>query len=145
MKKLFLIASLFCFASCGSQNDPTPANNSNTGTDSTMSAKQDTTTMDSVVLTGEFKSSGTESVSGTARVEDKILYLENFSTNNGPDLKVYISKDMSASDYIRVGDLKADSGDQQYSLDKSIDFTKYPYVLIWCEQFTVLFGYAKLE
>jgi len=46
------------------------------------------------------------SVSIVERDGKKYLRLENFKTTNGPGLKVYLSKDLEASDYISLGDLK---------------------------------------
>lgn len=99
-----------------------------------------------IVVSGTFTSGPGELASGTVKIDDKnVMTFENFSTNNGPDLKVYISKDLQASSYIRVGDLKSASGAQTYQVPGNPDYGQYKYVLIWCEQFTVLFGSAKLE
>ena len=87
--------------------------------------------------------------SGKAIVFDsdgkKYLRFEDFQATNGPDLKVYLSNDLDAQDYISLGDLKGNIGDQNYEINDDIDLDNYNNVLIWCEQFSVLFGNAQLE
>lgn len=88
-------------------------------------------------------------VSGKASVYEKsgafIVLLESFSTENGPDLKVYLSSDEKASNYVKLGNLQSTMGRQSYNVPSGTDVNKYSYVHIWCEQFTVNFGEAKLQ
>lgn len=85
---------------------------------------------------------------GTARitVADGIQYLryENLDTINGPDLRVYLSKDRSATHFIDLGPIKATQGNVNYEIPERISVRDYPYALIWCRQFGVLFNSAKL-
>ena len=74
----------------------------------------------------------------------QILRLEDFSSTNGPDLYVYLASDSSASDYVSLGRLKANNGNQNYDIPEGTDLAKYDTVLIWCKQFSVLFGSAEL-
>ena len=73
-----------------------------------------------------------------------ILRLENLRVTNGPDLYVYLATDQSASDFVSLGKLKANNGNQNYNIPSEIDLTKYDAVLIWCRPFYVLFGSAEL-
>jgi hypothetical protein len=41
--------------------------------------------------------------------------------------------------------LKSTSGTFSYEVDAAVDTKEYPYVLIWCRPFAVLFGSAQLE
>ena len=74
----------------------------------------------------------------------KILRFENFETINGPDLKIYMSRDFTKNDYISLGDIKATKGNVNYELPTTIDTDTYNHVLVWCEQFRVLFSAAEL-
>jgi len=74
----------------------------------------------------------------------QILRLEDFSSTNGPDLYVYLASDTDASDYVSLGRLKANNGNQNYDITEGTDLAKYDTVLIWCKQFSVLFGSAEL-
>jgi hypothetical protein len=97
--------------------------------------------------TGIFQS-GDHPTSGTAYVLDSngtlILRFENFKTDSGPGLYVYLSVDLEATEYIDLGALKSTEGDANYDIDSPVDFNNYKYVLIWCEPFSVVFGYAEL-
>jgi hypothetical protein len=83
----------------------------------------------------------------TIPVEGKsnVLRLENFKSTNGPDLYVYLSTDKMASDYVSLGKLKANNGNQNYEIPNDVDLSKYNNVLIWCKTFGVLFGNAELS
>ena len=74
-----------------------------------------------------------------------ILRLENFKATNGPDLYVYLATDNSASDFVNLGRLKGNIGNQNYDIPEGTDLSRYDAVLIWCKAFSVLFGGAKLE
>jgi hypothetical protein len=74
-----------------------------------------------------------------------VLRFEDLVVTNGPDLYVYLSTDKSASDFVDVGRLKANIGNQNYPIPAGTDMTKYDTVLIWCRAFSVLFGSADLK
>ena len=101
-----------------------------------------------VNVIGKFSGVGGESVSGTAKIitsDGKYsLVLDDFRTNNGPDLHVYLSKQAAPKDFIDLGSLKSVSGTQVYSISGTPDFTAYKYALIHCQQYNHLFGSALL-
>ncbi len=82
----------------------------------------------------------------------KILRFENFETVNGPDLYVYLSKTTSPTsdleglgNYIDLGRLKGNVGNQNYELPKNIIAETFSSAVIWCKKFGVLFPYAVLK
>ena len=92
---------------------------------------------------------GIHNVDGIAKIltlvdGSKILRLENFKSTNGPDLHVYLSTDKMASNFMDLGRLKGNIGNQNYQVPVDIDLSKYNNVLIWCKAFSVLFGNAQL-
>lgn len=103
---------------------------------------------DVLVSTGTFQNE-VHPTSGTVKLyrndSEYTLRIENLTSDNGPDLKVYLSPDKSGSPFINLGNLKAINGSFSYTFDLSTDVDNNPYVLIWCEDFGVLFGSAKLE
>lgn len=102
-----------------------------------------------VLVKGNFAGNMSYTVSGTAEIvndnNQKKLVLKGFSSNNGPDLKVYLAKTIQAGDFISLGALKSTSGQQVYDISGMPDFAQYKFVLIWCQQFSVLFGSAELK
>ncbi len=103
-----------------------------------------------MVLAGSFVGvgDGIHDAVGSARVipvgEKSVLRLEDFRSTNGPDLYIYLSTDERAFDFVSLGRLKANIGNQNYDIPEGTDFSKYDTVLIWCQQFSVLFGSATL-
>jgi hypothetical protein len=97
---------------------------------------------------GAFKRSPYGTVSGTVRVYESNgkwqLRLVGFNTSNGPDLKVYLSKEIQPINFIKVGDLKSVAGNQSYEITSTPDFMQYRFALIHCEQYNHLFGSAEL-
>jgi len=87
--------------------------------------------------------------SGTARIvtSERKTYVryENFKTINGPDIFVYLSKDLEAKEYINLGAVRATEGNINYEIPTTVNVAEYPYVLTWCKQFGVLFNSAKLQ
>ncbi len=74
----------------------------------------------------------------------QFLRLENFESTNGPDLYVYLATDEKATDFVSLGMLKGNIGNQNYDIPEGSDLSKYNKVLIWCKAFGVLFGSAQL-
>jgi hypothetical protein len=114
-------------------------------TTSTTNTRQDTLRTGSFVGVGD----GIHNAEGMAKaipLEDgsNILRLENLQVTNGPNLYVYLATDKSASDFVSLGKLKANNGNQNYNIPSKTDLSKYDTVLIWCRPFSVLFGSAEL-
>jgi hypothetical protein len=111
----------------------------------------------STTLTGSFVGAGDgiHNAEGVARIlavndgnmQHRILRLENFKSTNGPDLYVYLSKDPRSIDdgYVELARLKGNIGNQNYDIPDDVNLEEYSNVLIWCKQFSVLFGYADLK
>ena len=79
------------------------------------------------------------------RMSDKlILQLRDFQTDAGPDLRLYLSTDDQASDFVDLGGLKGNSGNQVYEIPAGTDTKKYGTVLVWCRAFSVPFTAAEL-
>lgn len=102
-----------------------------------------------VIATGNFAGNAGYTVSGTAEVVNdngvKRLVLKGFTSSGGPDLKVYLATNRQAGNFISLGNLKSTSGQQVYDISGMPDFTQYKFALIWCQQFSVLFGAAELK
>lgn len=98
------------------------------------------------------KGSGTAQLLKTAG-GSHIVRFTDFKSTNGPDLKVYLSKasdiktasDVTDSEWVSLGPLKGNIGDQNYTLKPDLNPSAYKSVVIWCEQFGVLFSSATLQ
>lgn len=138
MKQIFLLGVTIALLSCKDQ-DATPTGPVNDTFDPSMAI---------LVKGGSLVGVG-HSVSGTATIYEKMgvktVLLDPFSSQNGPDLRVYLSKDEKATSYITLGKLKSTGGKQSYEVPANPDVTDYKFVLVWCEEFKVLFGKAELK
>ena len=84
---------------------------------------------------------------------DRILRFTNFKTSNGPDVHVYLvaaddardSATVKRADFIDLGTIRGNIGDQNYALSHDLDLSKYRTVSIWCKRFAVNFGAAPLR
>lgn len=110
---------------------------------------------DSMTLAGEFRSIDhtTRGTATLALADDGHYYvrLEGFSTENGPDLFVYLSTAPATSDgrefaedFIDLGALKGNLGNQNYLVPDGTDLERYKSIVIWCRRFTSPFGAAPL-
>ncbi len=83
--------------------------------------------------------------------EQRFLRFEDFRTDNGPDVNVWLSAappDAPARDFLNdpfdLGDIKGNVGAQNYEIPPSVDLDHYSTVVIWCVRFSVAFGTAPL-
>jgi hypothetical protein len=108
------------------------------------------------LLSGSFHSVAHETHGSAAiiRAADGrlVLRLADFTTSNGPDVRVYLVAAPDAGDnatvtragFIELGKLKGTDGDQNYDVPTGLDLGKYRAVTIWCRRFSVNFATAPL-
>ena len=84
--------------------------------------------------------------------QQRFLRFEDFATDNGPDLNVYLSSAPADApegdlddDFVDLGDLKGNIGAQNYEIPTDVDLSRYSTVVIWCVRFSVVFGAAELN
>ena len=108
------------------------------------------------VAQGEF--TGADDIhqgSGSAAIfqqgDQRALRFEDFSVTNGPDLHVILTKHPSPAnrddvgeDYIDLGSLKGNMGNQNYEIPADVDLSAYQGVVIYCVPFHVVFATAAL-
>jgi hypothetical protein len=81
-----------------------------------------------------------------------VLRFEDFYVLNGPDLHVYLTSadpvpgriGVDLPDWLDLGPLKGNIGDQNYDLPPDFDLSRYRSVVIWCVPFKVPFSGAAL-
>ena len=79
---------------------------------------------------------------------DYVVLSDNFSTKNGPDLKVFLSPrsqaDVSGKNAvegsIQLGALTKNKGASEYAIPAGTDLSQYSTVLIHCAAYSVLWG-----
>jgi len=85
----------------------------------------------------------------------RYLRLTDFTTSNGPDVHVVLARAEDSAldqkivkgnlDYVELGKLKGNQGNQNYDVPVSVDLQKYNAVVIYCERYNAVFGVAREE
>lgn len=135
---LFLLVSTLLLISCVKENTPEIVLDNTV--DTTVAMPQNN---------GNFMNGPFGSVSGMATIYNQdgslVLALENMMISNGPQLHVYLSKEVQPLNFIDLGPLQSTRGNQLYNIAGMPDFSQYKYALIHCKKYNHLFGSAKLQ
>ena len=141
MKNVMWVFTIIALVSCNETDDNTPVNPIDDDFDP-MGMQVTLVRMGTLMGVGH-------SVEGSVNVYSDagqlVLVLDPFMSQNGPDLKVYLSKDEKASEYLNLGPLKSTTGKQSYDVTGMPNLDQYKFAMIWCQEFSVLFGIAELK
>ncbi len=101
-----------------------------------------------LLLEGKF-ASGAHPTSGNAKIFEakdgkRTLVFEGLKSDAGPDLRIYIANDKAVTNFVELSN-KVENGNKMYDIPAKVDLSKQKFVLIWCKQFSVLFGHAELK
>jgi hypothetical protein len=141
MKKIIALSILLSLLIACTKENATP--------ETPVDENIDTTTT-IVQHMGNFVNGPWGTVSGSAEIRKEldgefILALKDMKISNGPDLHVYLSKEVQPVNFIDLGRLKSTVGNQVYNITGSPDFKVYKYALIHCQQYNHLFGSTELK
>ena len=81
----------------------------------------------------------------------RIMRFEDFHVTNGPGLHVILTRKSEprtaadvGSDYVDLGPLKGNVGNQNYSVPTEVDFSEYQGIVIYSVPFGVVFSTAEI-
>jgi hypothetical protein len=81
----------------------------------------------------------------------RLLRFEDLDVDNGPDLIVILSdREISGADdyadgeYIILGELKGNQGNQNYEIGPDVELADWATVSIWCRRFNTTFNAASI-
>ncbi|MGA9639093.1 DM13 domain-containing protein [Flavobacterium sp.] len=136
MKKLFIISAFLLLLSCEKEGELTRTKVEPIVVPENSIPKYD----------GVFTPTSGINVTGSVKISSSqnqyILELVNFSISDGPDLKVYLSKANTPSEFVNLGNLTAA---RMYAIPQTVDVSAYTHVLIHCQQYNHLFAIAPIE
>jgi hypothetical protein len=111
-----------------------------------------------LVATGEFihanPSDPVHYGKGKVSVYEGVVFLhDDFEVGPGPAFHVYLvpaanireAGQVTGAMFVDLGGLRAFKGSQNYRIPPGVDLAKFPSVVIWCEQFSVLISPADLN
>lgn len=96
---------------------------------------------------GEFMGLNEKNVSGSVTVTADEIALSGFSSDEGPDLHVYLAKgtdEAAVTAGMLVDAVSFDTASQTFDLD-DVDTADYTYVVIYCDKAKAVFGAAELS
>ncbi len=136
-----LVAISFTLTACGGSDN----SDSTSKAAASMSASQPA--MHSADKQGMFAGLNGKKVSGTAQVSGSGVMLSGFSSDEGPDLHVYLTNgtdEAAVSAGKQLGAVKYDEKSQTFALN-GVDASAYTTVVIHCDKAKAVFGAAKLS
>ncbi|MEP7236746.1 MAG: DM13 domain-containing protein [Ferruginibacter sp.] len=142
----FLFIGCVFMMSCKKENIPTYGNEIIVPPVDTQTVVLYTGTL----IGGEFGDRARGDVSIERAASKYYLVFKNFTSYNGPDIHVYFSKTIGSNamppvDYMDLGFLKYRNGTFNYELAAEPDVANYKYVMVWCAQYRIQFGYTELK
>ncbi|MFQ5554706.1 MAG: DM13 domain-containing protein [Acidimicrobiia bacterium] len=83
----------------------------------------------------------------------RLVRFEDLDVTNGPDLVVILSPSPLVDDrevyddgeFLVLGDLKGNQGNQNYDIPPEVDLDRYGSIAIWCRRFNYTFTAAALD
>jgi len=144
-----LLIGLFLSSCSASNQTPTPIGT----TTAPVNVSNPTQTFDpagqTLLASGTFVNGGRYTTKGTAKVYEKngkrTLLLEDFTTDGGPDLRIYLADGTTFTSFVEVVSKLSATGNFFVEIPAGYDPAKHGFVLIWCKQFSALFGSATLK
>ena len=108
----------------------------------------DVGTTDKILFSGSFTNAAHPTSGNVKLIEasDKKKYLifDDLKSDAGPDLRIYLSEDKTAKVFTEISN-KVVNGNSKLEVAATVNTDKQRTVLIWCKQFSVLFGSAELK
>ena len=102
--------------------------------------------MDMAARTGNFEGLNDKSVAGTVDVSATEVVLSGFSSDEGPDLHVYLTNgtdEAAVEAGVEVDVIDFDAASQTFALD-GVNAADYDTVVIHCDKAKAVFGAAPL-
>ena len=78
-------------------------------------------------------------------------FSKGFTTARGPKVRVVLHRNstvpvnLNERNYVTLANLQRFDGAQRYEIPDNFDLDDFKSVAIWCEEFNVTFGFARLQ
>lgn len=151
--RILMLFTLIAINGCNKsiEIDPvatTTPNTTDNGTNTTTTSMTTDFAGEKILLEGKFVNDA-HPTSGIAKIYEakdgkRTLVFENLKSDAGPDLRIYIANDKAVTNFVELSN-KVENGNKMYDIPAKVDLNKQKFVLIWCKQFSVLFGHAELK
>lgn len=106
------------------------------------------TPTDTTLFSGSFTSAAHTTTGNVKLIKaadtKKYLVFDSLKTDAGPDLHIYLAEDKTARVYTDITSTVV-NGNTKLEVPSTANTDKQKFVLIWCKQFSVLFGSAEMK
>ena len=111
----------------------------------------------SLIASGRFVTTEQDHpTNGTAKIVEKngkryLEFSKGFTTARGPKVRVVLHRNstvpvnLNERNYVTLANLQSFDGAQRYEIPANFDLDDFKSVAIWCEEFNVTFGFARLQ
>lgn len=102
----------------------------------------------SVHLTGTFMGDNGKKAAGTVTIDGDTITLSGFSSDQGPDLHLYLANGTSEADTtagVEIASVAWDKSSQTFTIPAGTDASKYTYLVEHCDKALAVFGDAPLS
>ena len=144
-----LALSLMLSACSGAATDTTSSES--TAPESSTTETEAGTDTDTEMMheehTGTFEGAGEHSVAGTVTVSGTEIVLEGYSSDEGPDLNIYLTNgndEDAVAGGMQIDAVAYDEASQTFTFD-AMDVSGYDTVVIYCDKVKAIFGSALLS
>lgn len=145
--KALLVGTVVALAAAGTLTACGSSSNSTT-TPPAATASTSTAPASSAPRTGTFSGLNGKSVAGTATITGNTLTLSGYSSDQGPDLHVYLTHGTSESDVasgVQISKVAYNQASQTFTLSSGADAGMFSYVVIHCDKAKAVFGAARIS
>jgi len=136
-----VLSAAIALSGCGSAGDKAQSSTAATSAPATSSAQTS-----AGARSGKFEGANGKKVSGTVKVAGDEVSLTDFSSDEGPDLHLYLANGTDESAVAAgklLGPVAFDKASQTFSLNGA-DPAKYSTVVVHCDKAKATFGAAAL-
>lgn len=123
---------------------------SGSGADASMSPMPTMSASEAAMMsvTGTFAGENGKNVAGTVTISGDTITLSDFSSDEGPDLHLYLAKGTSEADVTagtEIAGVEWDAASQTFTLPAGVDAADYTYLVVHCDKALAVFGAAPLS
>lgn len=98
-------------------------------------------------VTGMFAGLNGKNVAGTATITGDAVELTGFSSDEGPDLHLYLAKGTTEADVkggVRLGAIAYDKAAQRFTIPAGVSSAEFTHLVVHCDKALAVFGAAQL-
>lgn len=139
------VALGLALTACGGAKDMSAEPMSSTAAPMSMSMPMSTPS--TAAVTGMFAGLNGKNVAGTATITGGTVELAGFSSDEGPDLHLYLTKGTTEADVkggVRLGAIAYDKAAQRFTLPEGVAAADYTHLVVHCDKALAVFGAAQL-